>query len=129
MPAKKINGFAGSGAQSAMTTAKRPAGKQPSRQIWILVSLFSLLLSACGSQVSAASLPQTAPKSLPQNSSVRVLTSTPTPETVFVHDSVPLVYALVAPFPTVTDGVSSDELKRAWVEGVSPAPFTGQPLL
>ena len=88
-----------------------------------------MLLSACGSQVRAASLPQTAPKSLPQNSSVRVLTPTPTPESVFVHDSVPLVYALVAPFPTVTDGVSSDELKQAWIEGASPAPFTGQPLL
>jgi hypothetical protein len=39
------------------------------------------------------------------------------------------VYALVAPFPTVTDGVSSEELKRAWVEGIAPAPFDGHPLL
>ena len=46
-----------------------------------------------------------------------------------VHDSVTLVYALVAPFPTVTDGISLEELKRAWVEGIAPAPFGGQPLL
>jgi len=39
------------------------------------------------------------------------------------------VYALVAPFPTVTDGVSSSELKRAWMEGVAPVAFAGHPLL
>ncbi|MDO9128680.1 MAG: CapA family protein, partial [Anaerolineales bacterium] len=37
------------------------------------------------------------------------------------------IYALVAPFPTVTDGVSADELRRAW--GGEPAgPFAGQQL-
>ncbi|HEX6034369.1 MAG TPA: hypothetical protein VFY83_08040, partial [Anaerolineales bacterium] len=39
------------------------------------------------------------------------------------------MYALVAPFPTVTDGVSFEELKRAWIEGIAPAPFDGHPLL
>jgi poly-gamma-glutamate synthesis protein (capsule biosynthesis protein) len=39
------------------------------------------------------------------------------------------VYALVAPFPTVTDGVILDELQRAWREDVAPAPFNGTPLL
>ncbi|HXQ36373.1 MAG TPA: CapA family protein, partial [Anaerolineales bacterium] len=39
------------------------------------------------------------------------------------------VYALVAPFPTVRDGVTFDELHVAWSEGTAPAPFTGRPLL
>ena len=39
------------------------------------------------------------------------------------------VYALVAPFPTVTDGVTFDELKLAWTNGTVPAPFNGHPLL
>ena len=39
------------------------------------------------------------------------------------------VYALVAPFPTVTDGVTFDELKSAWNNGAIPAPFNGHPLL
>lgn len=38
------------------------------------------------------------------------------------------VYALVAPFPTPVDGVSSDELHRAWA-GMPPAAFLGRPLL
>jgi hypothetical protein len=129
MPVKKINLFARRGAQNASTTAKRPTGKQSPRQIWILVSLISILLSACGTQVTTVPLPAAAPKSLPKNAYIQVPTSTPTPEAVFVHDSVPVVYALVVPFPTVTDGLASEELKRAWVEGIAPAPFTGHPLL
>src|SRR5512138_2336100 len=41
------------------------------------------------------------------------------------------VYALVAPFPTVRDGVTLDDLQRAWSQGsaAAPAPFTGTPLL
>ena len=39
------------------------------------------------------------------------------------------VYALVAPFPTVTDGVTSDEIKLAWTQGTAPTPFDGHPLL
>lgn len=115
-----------------LSPTKRPRGavatKSP-RQLWLLVSLVALLLSSCGTQVTTAPLAQIAQKSLPNPSFVQAVTSTPTPETVFVHDSVPLVYALVVPFPTVTDGVSSDELKRAWVEGTAPAPFHGHPLL
>ena len=99
------------------------------RQLLLLISLYSFLLSACSSPVTANSLPPISQKSLPKISSVQLLTSTPTPEEVIVHDSVTLVYALVAPFPTVTDGVSLEELKRAWVEGIAPAPFDGQPLL
>ena len=36
-------------------------------------------------------------------------------------------YALVAPFPTVTDGVTLDDLKAAW-HGSSSGPFAGHPL-
>jgi poly-gamma-glutamate synthesis protein (capsule biosynthesis protein) len=39
------------------------------------------------------------------------------------------IYALVAPFSTVTDGVTFDELHLAWTEGMAPAPFSGIPLL
>jgi hypothetical protein len=38
------------------------------------------------------------------------------------------VYALVAPFSTVTGGVASEQLRQAW-GGSSPAPFSGHPLL
>lgn len=37
------------------------------------------------------------------------------------------IYALVAPFPTVTDGVSADALRAAW-DGSPPGPFAGRPL-
>jgi hypothetical protein len=105
------------------------ATTQTPRRILILASLCVALLSSCGTQVTTSPRAQAAPKSLPKYSSVQAATLTPTPATVFVHDSVPLVYALVAPFPTVTDGVSSEELKRAWAEGRAPAPFSGHPLL
>ena len=103
--------------------------KQSPRQLLILLILFASLFASCGTQATTKSLPQIAQKSFPKNSFVQAATSTATPEAVFVHDSVTLVYALVAPFPTVTDGVSFDDLKRAWTEGVAPAPFSGQPLL
>jgi poly-gamma-glutamate synthesis protein (capsule biosynthesis protein) len=38
------------------------------------------------------------------------------------------IYALVAPFPTITDGVTSVDLRNAW-EGNSTNPFSGHPLL
>ncbi|MDI6770594.1 MAG: CapA family protein [Anaerolineales bacterium] len=37
------------------------------------------------------------------------------------------IYALVAPFSTVTDGVRADELRRAWA-GEPAGPFAGRPL-
>ena len=38
------------------------------------------------------------------------------------------IYALVAPFPTVTDGVTSDNLHNAW-QGIPVDPFRDSPLL
>jgi poly-gamma-glutamate synthesis protein (capsule biosynthesis protein) len=42
---------------------------------------------------------------------------------------IPWVYVLAAPFPTVTDGVTSEELRLAWTQGGMPAAFSGRPLL
>jgi poly-gamma-glutamate synthesis protein (capsule biosynthesis protein) len=39
------------------------------------------------------------------------------------------LYALVAPFPTVKDGLTLEELQLAWTQGKAPAPFSGFPLL
>jgi hypothetical protein len=38
-------------------------------------------------------------------------------------------YALTAPFPTVRDGVTTDELRDAWNGDTSPDIFNGQPIL
>ena len=38
------------------------------------------------------------------------------------------IYALVAPFPTLTDGITSDELRAIWA-GNSTSPFNSAPLL
>ncbi|HJW91631.1 MAG TPA: CapA family protein [Anaerolineales bacterium] len=40
------------------------------------------------------------------------------------------VYALVAPFPTLAQGISTEELRQAWTSGPLPGgPFAGSPLL
>jgi poly-gamma-glutamate synthesis protein (capsule biosynthesis protein) len=65
-------------------------------------------------------------------------TFTPAPVSVQVNTfskleqnagQVPWVYALVAPFPTVTDGVTFEELHLAWTHGTLPDAFRGHPLL
>jgi hypothetical protein len=38
------------------------------------------------------------------------------------------VYALVAPFPTIPDGVTSSDLRQSW-QGQPAEPFAGQPIL
>jgi poly-gamma-glutamate synthesis protein (capsule biosynthesis protein) len=101
---------------------------QSFKKTFAFLALFIFLFSSCLSQ-SPEAPPQIHQEPLPVNASVQITTSTPTPETVFVHDTVQLVYALVAPFPTVTDGVSFDELKRAWMEGTAPTSFGDTPLL
>jgi hypothetical protein len=48
-----------------------------------------------------------------------------------VSDTDPIshwIFALVAPFPTIPNGITSSELRQAW-QGVSPAAFPGLPLL
>jgi capsule synthesis protein PGA_cap len=135
--------------------------KQSPRQLLFLLVLFVLLLSSCAPKVIATPLPPITQESLPLNSSVQIVTSTPTPIDSFIGDTVPRtlreqfegmnmrlnistsptqelqsnetqfqwLYALVAPFPTVKDNVTFDELHLAWSEGTAPAPFNGIPLL
>ena len=38
------------------------------------------------------------------------------------------IYALVAPFPTITDGITTDTLRSAWA-GITVSPFNDSPLL
>ncbi len=47
---------------------------------------------------------------------------------VFTEGQAIWFYALVAPFPTVVDGVRYDELKQAWA-GSQPLAFAGKPLV
>ena len=100
-------------------------GSPPLLPTLLALSLF--VSSACSTPVITAA-PPLIPGPLPVQSSVQTSTSTPTPEAVVVHESVPWVYALVAPFPTVTDGVTFEELQRQWSDGVAPAAFEGRPL-
>jgi poly-gamma-glutamate synthesis protein (capsule biosynthesis protein) len=88
-----------------------------------------LILFACGVRPPATPLPQIVQESPPVDSSVQILTSTPIPEASVTESSTPYVYMLVAPFPTVTDGVTFDELHLAWSEGAAPESFNGVPLL
>ena len=106
------------------------ASASQKRSPHLLATLLALSLfvsSACSTPVITAA-PPLIPGPLPVQSSVQTSTSTPTPEAVVVHESVPWVYALVAPFPTVTDGVTFEELQRQWSDGVAPAAFEGRPL-
>ncbi len=135
------------------------ATKQFPRQLFILLTSFALILSACGTQAVATPPPQITQELPPIKASIQIVTSTPAGK--FIGNSVPSalgkqveglnvrldistsqvsqspsnatkiqwVYALVAPFPTVTDGVTIDELKRAWTQGTAPALFNRHPLL
>jgi hypothetical protein len=94
----------------------------------VLISLitFALFLSACMPQ--ATPIPPAVQVTPMINSSVEISTFTPMPVSQSVTQ-VQWVYALVAPFPTVTDGVTSEELNLAWAQGIAPAAFSGHPLL
>jgi len=143
------------------------ATKQSLFHLLIYLTVFALLLSACGIQTPVTPLPPVTQKSLPINSSVHIATFTPAPAGLSIGDAVPTslreqaenwsiqantslhldistsptqesksnetqfqwVYALVAPFPTVEDGVTFDELRAAWSEGTAPTPFNGRPIL
>src|SRR6185503_11569249 len=129
------------------------------RQPFILLAFLVLLLSSCGTPSTATLLPQSNQDSIPIKASIQIVTSTPVGNFVgdavppalrkqieglnarldisispsqklpSNEKQIQWVYALVAPFPTVTDGVTSDELKLAWTQGTAPAPFNGHPLL
>jgi hypothetical protein len=124
-----------------------------------LLILFALLLTGCGTQSTSVPLPQITQESLPIRASIQVITSTPagkfignpvplalgkqvesmnvrldistspTQQAQSNEMQIQWVYALVAPFATVTDGVTFDEIKLAWTQGTVPTPFNGRPLL
>jgi hypothetical protein len=67
---------------------------------------------------------------VPANASLRLGTTTSPVDHVQSNEPVfQWVFALVAPFPTVADGVTFGELHIAWSEGMAPAAFNGMPLL
>jgi poly-gamma-glutamate synthesis protein (capsule biosynthesis protein) len=105
-----------------------PTKQSPSLLKTYLFVLF-LAASACSPQANppTPSFQQT----LAANSSVQISTFTPSPVSPVSQDAarIPWVYALVAPFPTVTDGVTAEELDLAWSLGSIPEAFNGNPLL
>jgi hypothetical protein len=135
------------------------ATKQLSNYLLILITLFVLLLSSCRVKATSTPFPKITQAFLPIKSSIHISTSTPadkfigesvpsalrkqveglnvsleistspTQESQSNEMQIQWVYALVAPFPTVIDGIPFDELKLAWTQGIAPAPFNGHPLL
>lgn len=62
----------------------------------------------------------------PEAASIRLQASKPVDHVSAAHST--WVYALVAPFPTVSDGVSFEQVREAWA-GQPPSVFAGRPLL
>ena len=94
-------------------------------RLLILIVISVLLFSAWAAQ---AATPVAAVQQEPAvQSSLQDGTPTPTlsPKTAKAQR----VYVLVAPFPTVTGGITSAELNLAWTQGVVPTAFSGHPLL
>jgi len=107
-------------------------GKQSPRSLLFsfIASLF--LFSSCAPQ--ATSFPPIIEETPVISSSIQINTFTPAPVQISSKTNqsaapVQRVYALVAPFPTVSDGITADELNIAWTQGTAPEAFHGQPLL
>jgi hypothetical protein len=81
-----------------------------------------------GDSVPLALREQIAGWDLPANASVHLDVS-PSIQSNSIETNIQWIYTLVAPFPTLKDGVTFDELHLAWTEGTAPAPFSGAPLL
>jgi poly-gamma-glutamate synthesis protein (capsule biosynthesis protein) len=112
-----------------------PTKQSPYYFLTLLLLVF-FIVSACTPPANST-LPTTQSTPIVQSSvEFRTFTPTPSPTTAPLkiaakaqRTGVPQVYALVAPFPTVTDGVTTAELNLAWTQGTSPAAFSGHPLL
>jgi hypothetical protein len=106
-------------------------GRHTPQKLLTSFSIFILLFSACAPQ--STSLPVEFEELPTVSSSVQFHTVTPAPiEISFKNQEssqAQSVYVLVTPFPTVTDGVTTDELNLAWTQGTAPAAFHGHPLL
>jgi Bacterial capsule synthesis protein PGA_cap len=156
---KKQSDFIALNGTNEMSEVEASRRKQTSHKLLFLLTLLALLLSACGARTVATPLPQITQESIPIKSSIQIVTSTPagkfigdsvpsalrkqveglnvslnistfpTQESQSNGMQIQWVYALVAPFPTVTDGVTFDELKLAWTQDIAPATFNGRPLL
>lgn len=85
-------------------------------QIWIDPALPTALVQLL------PKIPESQRASAPEDADVRLVPA----ETA--EAGVHWVYALVAPFPTLIDDLSFDDVQAAW-QGHSPAFFAGQPLL
>ena len=105
-----------------------PQKKSPCSFVSFLITLF-LFTSACSPRVASPS--PSIDETPVGKSSIEISTFTPAPLQPVKQDAsqIPWVYALVAPFPTVTDGVTSEELRLAWTQGAMPTAFRGRPLL
>lgn len=155
----------------------KPSCASSSRGLLLILLVISILLSACGSTVTAYQAPtmtetvQVKETSTPKRTTSPVSTPSeisPSPtalrttvwvapylaqalkESVILEPGVTLidikekadywieaggdapisdwVYALVAPFPTIPDGITSQELQDAW-RGVGGGEFAGKPIL
>lgn len=93
-------------------------------RLLILIIIPVLLFSAWATQTTES--PTVIQEQSAIHSSVQISTVTPTPAP---QSQSQRVYVLVAPFPTVIDGVTSAELNLAWTQGTVPAPFSGHTLL
>ncbi len=107
-------------------------GKQSPWNILSVILAFMLLIAACAPQANMQ--PSSVQATPAISSSIKINTFTPAPVSAqntsakLKQGTAQRVYALVAPFPTVTDGVTLDELKLAWTQGTVPAAFSGHPL-
>ena len=155
---RKSHVVASAGRVVALFATYRDQAKQSPRRLFMLVNLFILFLTSCGVPSNSNPLPQINQESVPIKSSVQIATSTPagrfigdsvpaalrkqveglnvqldistSPAQESQNEKqIQWVYVLVAPFPTVTDGVTANELQLAWKHGSVPAPFDGHPLL
>jgi poly-gamma-glutamate synthesis protein (capsule biosynthesis protein) len=91
------------------------AGLQPANELWISPAVpDALRKDAQGWGLPLASVPSASALSLDFHAGLQ-------------QSGNLWIYALVAPFPTVIDGVTSDEIRQAW-KGLASGPFAGRPL-
>ena len=117
------------GAMPRMSIARAQSVIRSPRLLPVLIMLAAWFLPACAPQADSARFPEIAQESILVDSFVQITTSTPSPAATPAGESVQWVYALVAPFPTVVDGVTLDELYLAWSAGTRPSAFRESPLL
>jgi capsule synthesis protein PGA_cap len=96
------------------------------QRLWLPATIILLVFTACIPQRSSTlEIDEALPLA---DSNIQVSTGTPAPAGQNIENA-QRVYALVAAFPTVTDSVTSEQLKLAWTQGISPTAFSGHPLL